>query len=273
MSTLQDPGRAGSAASGVPQSGPMDLDSFLLANHLMRREPEAACLEIYMGGLEMIFSASTQLVFTGAVGKVRCQGHLFAANQVINVRKNDRLTLSPPGAGQWAYMAINGTFQAEKILGSQSFYRGITPEEKFSNNDQLDFMPGRRFIPDDQARVKPQNFPEEQCLRAYPGPSFSLLPEKAQQIIQQHAFTLSNSQSRMGIQLEEIVDNDLKELISAPVYPGTVQLTPSGKMIVLMRDAQVTGGYHRLLQIDRASISKLAQIRPAGKIRFAVETP
>ena len=61
----------------------------------------------------------------------------------------------------------------------------------------------------------------------------------------------------------------LNELISCPVYSGTVQLTPSGKLIVLMKDAQVTGGYHRILQDQKkVRFSKLAQVRPSGKIRF-----
>ena len=68
----------------------------------------------------------------------------------------------------------------------------------------------------------------------------------------------------MGIQLEERINNEFNELISCPVYSGTVQLTPSGKLIVLMKDAQVTGGYHRILQIKK----KFAfQIGPSKAIR------
>jgi allophanate hydrolase subunit 2 len=57
-------------------------------------------------------------------------------------------------------------------------------------------------------------------------------------------------------------------MLSCPVYPGTVQLTPSGKMIVLMRDAQVTGGYPRILQLSEYAIAVLAQKQPGDKIRF-----
>ncbi|WP_439482208.1 biotin-dependent carboxyltransferase family protein [Cyclobacterium plantarum] len=270
MSTIQDSGRSGFAALGVPQSGPMDLDSFMLANRLMRRPSGAACLELYMGGVEMIFDTATQVVFTGAVGKITYQGTSFSGNQIIHVHKGEVLTIAPPAKGQWAYMAINGNFAADQVLGSRSFYPGITQKAKFANNDRIVFYPKSEDIPNDHAKIKPLIFTEYQCLEAYPGPSFAQLNEQQRRQLGQNTFTLSQAQSRMGIQLEEKMIHELKELISAPVYPGTVQLTPSGKLIVLMKDAQVTGGYPRILQLSWNSLSKLAQLRPSGKIRFKI---
>ena len=48
-------------------------------------------------------------------------------------------------------------------------------------------------------------------------------------------------------------------MLTSAVLPGTVQLTPSGKLIILMRDAQVTGGYPRVLQLMEEGIARLAQ--------------
>jgi allophanate hydrolase subunit 2 len=47
--------------------------------------------------------------------------------------------------------------------------------------------------------------------------------------------------------------------LTSATLPGTVQLTPSGKLIVLMKDGQTTGGYPRILQLSDKSISILAQ--------------
>jgi allophanate hydrolase subunit 2 len=47
----------------------------------------------------------------------------------------------------------------------------------------------------------------------------------------------------MGIQLTELLENKLPELPTNPVFPGTVQLTSGGKLVILLQDAQVTGGY------------------------------
>jgi allophanate hydrolase subunit 2 len=72
----------------------------------------------------------------------------------------------------------------------------------------------------------------------------------------------------MGIQLEELFSNKLPDLPTNPVFPGTVQLTPSGKIIVLMRDAGVTGGYPRILQLTEDSINRLAQKKTGDSISF-----
>ena len=72
----------------------------------------------------------------------------------------------------------------------------------------------------------------------------------------------------MGIQLDELVVNELEDLPTNPVFPGTVQLTPSGKMIILMRDAGVTGGYPRILHLSEDGQSQLAQKKVGDPIRY-----
>jgi allophanate hydrolase subunit 2 len=72
----------------------------------------------------------------------------------------------------------------------------------------------------------------------------------------------------MGIQLEELVANELDDLPTNPVFPGTMQLTPGGKIIILMRDAGVTGGYPRILQLCENAQSRLAQNKVGDPIRF-----
>ena len=46
---------------------------------------------------------------------------------------------------------------------------------------------------------------------------------------------------------------------TAPVLPGTIQCTPDGTLVILMRDAQTTGGYPRVLQVSDEGINRLAQ--------------
>ena len=72
----------------------------------------------------------------------------------------------------------------------------------------------------------------------------------------------------MGYQIKETVPNNLESTLSTVVLPGTVQLTPLGKMIILMRDCQTTGGYPRILQIAEASINHLAQKRQFEQISY-----
>jgi hypothetical protein len=64
------------------------------------------------------------------------------------------------------------------------------------------------------------------------------------------------------------LENDLPSMLTSAVLPGTVQLTPSGALIILMRDAQVTGGYPRVLQLMDEGISCLAQKVVGERVRF-----
>ena len=63
-----------------------------------------------------------------------------------------------------------------------------------------------------------------------------------------------------------------KSIISSPVMPGSVQLTPSGKMIILHRDCQTMGGYPRILQLDTNSLNNLSQLKSNDKIKFSLIT-
>jgi antagonist of KipI len=57
-------------------------------------------------------------------------------------------------------------------------------------------------------------------------------------------------------------------MVSTAVTAGIVQVTHEGDPIILMADAQTTGGYPRIARICAADISLLAQCRPGTKIQF-----
>jgi len=61
--------------------------------------------------------------------------------------------------------------------------------------------------------------------------------------------------------------------ISAAVAPGTLQLPPDGKPIVLLADAQTVGGYPRLGYVIAADLPRMAQCRPGEALQFrAIDT-
>ena len=75
----------------------------------------------------------------------------------------------------------------------------------------------------------------------------------------------------MGYQLiNEQMPGHTREIITTQVIPGTIQLTPAGRLLALMRDAQVTGGYPRVLQLTELSINILAQKTERTEIRLKV---
>jgi antagonist of KipI len=74
----------------------------------------------------------------------------------------------------------------------------------------------------------------------------------------------------MGYRLNNIglTNNLTEELVSSAVNFGTIQMLPDGKLIILMADHQVTGGYPRIAHVITAHHSKLAQLKPGEEIRF-----
>ena len=99
------------------------------------------------------------------------------------------------------------------------------------------------------------------------GPEFDLLSTNSKKKLFKNEFTI-NSNNRMAYNLEEKLQVSIKSIISSPVLPGSVQLTPSGKMIILHRDCQTSGGYPRILQLSRNSLNNLSQLKSGEKIEL-----
>ena len=79
--------------------------------------------------------------------------------------------------------------------------------------------------------------------------------------------------NRMGYQLKNkfpALKNN--EIITSITIPGTVQITPSGKLIVMMRDCPTTGGYARILQLTDMAINQLAQKKENDRFKFDLES-
>ncbi|MEX0813745.1 MAG: biotin-dependent carboxyltransferase family protein [Chitinophagales bacterium] len=270
-SSIQDMGRFEYAHLGVPVSGAMDMTAFRLANHLLRNNADAACLEITLKGPHVAFEAATQIVVTGAQAEIKINERSIAINQPASVKPGDVLKIGAAHIGVRLYLGIKGGFLTEKVLGSRSFYLGITQQQKLEKGNILHYTENEKPIEPSNAHVQPnRDNVKAQNLKFYPGPEWQQLTQKQQETIKSQTFSISPQQNRMGIQLKESLPNQLNEILTAPVYPGTVQLTPSGKLIILMRDAQVSGGYPRILQMQENSIDVLAQIRAGDSFWFKI---
>ena len=100
---------------------------------------------------------------------------------------------------------------------------------------------------------------ESPILKVTKGPEFSKLSLEQQELLCSQNFEVSKHNNRMAYQLLPLFHNSLDSIFTAPVLPGTIQLTPSGQLIVLMKDCQTTGGYPRVLQLTEESINILSQ--------------
>jgi allophanate hydrolase subunit 2 len=102
----------------------------------------------------------------------------------------------------------------------------------------------------------------------YTGPEYESLTDQQKQQIQKMEFSISHLNDRMAYQLDPPIEEHSIDQLTVPVLAGSVQLTPKGSLIVLMRDGQTTGGYPRVLQLSEGSINRLAQMTTASKFKF-----
>ena len=58
------------------------------------------------------------------------------------------------------------------------------------------------------------------------------------------------------------------EMLSHAIQFGSVQVPPSGQPIILMADAQTTGGYPKIANVIDADLGALAQVRLGSTIQF-----
>ena len=107
------------------------------------------------------------------------------------------------------------------------------------------------------------------------GPEWDCLSEPAKTSLQQDSFTITPDSNRTGYRLSGVPleRHRLGELLSGGAAFGTLQLLPSGQVILLMADHPVTGGYPRIGVAATADFPYLAQ-RPAGsELRFGLISP
>ena len=57
-------------------------------------------------------------------------------------------------------------------------------------------------------------------------------------------------------------------IITDPIPQGAIQVPGDGKPIILLRDAQVTGGYAKIAIVARVEMDFLGQMMPGDTIRF-----
>jgi antagonist of KipI len=270
FSSIQDLGRFGYQNYGVPQSGVMDRYSMRICNLILGNHQDTSVLEITFQGPKLKFNATALVCLSGADLSPRLNGKNVQNHVLLSISSGDILEFGTRRSGFRAYLGIKGGFKNENIMGSRSWYEGITKEFRLKKGMILEYSSGNmEHDSETHSHLKiEEDYLNSDEIQVYPGPEFGELSKEQQERLFSTIFKTDANSNRMAVQLEEHLENELKPILTGPVLPGTVQLTPSGKIIILMRDCQTTGGYPRILQLSERGIQVLAQKMPGEKIRF-----
>ncbi|MFM1878982.1 MAG: hypothetical protein RLZZ241_1848 [Bacteroidota bacterium] len=271
FTSVQDLGRYGYRHFGVPVSGVADTLSASRVNALLENDPADALLEMTMQGATLEFLEPTFICLGGALMEVELDRLKLEPDQVYSVKPNQILRCGRTAAGLRTYLGIRGGIKTQLTLGSRSYFKGITTKGQISKGDQLEYLPDTTFEP----KILKWRYPnhiELEDLDCFKGPEFELISFQNQELILNKSFTIGKEFNRMGCQLAAPIQEHNLNIITSATIPGTVQLTPSGKLIVLLCDGQTTGGYPRVLQLSQHALSILAQKRYGDSIKFRLNT-
>lgn len=280
QSTLQGAPRLGWRHQGVPYAGPADSVSLALANRLVGNPLEETGLEITFGGFEGECVEACTIAITGASDGVLISGQSAPAHSTLQLKPGDLVSVPPFRTGARAYLAIRSGFQADSAFGSTSTYLPA----RFGGIDGRALVEGDELKPrGDAISIQHLETPKDVlpvftnhfALRACPGREIDLLDPASRHALFRDSFIVGRQATRMGLTLtgQPLSLNSDGMMKSAPVFPGTIQCPPSGLPVVLLCDAQTTGGYPRIASIARCDRHLLGQIRPGDSVILLERTP
>jgi biotin-dependent carboxylase-like uncharacterized protein len=255
---------------GIPQAGYMDTYAAKMANALLKNDEGAALIEITFGQGKFKFTSDTYICITGGDFSPKINEKLIKMQSVYPIKKDSVLSFGKRVNGARVYLSVKGGIQTETVYGSRSYFEGIT-QKKLGKGAMLPILPIQKDTDNSfsRVRVSEKHFTTIYlpCLK---GPEFSKLNNEQQRKLFT-PFSISDDNNRVGYRLKESLENNLSSILTSAVLPGTVQLTPSGKCIILMQDCQVTGGYPRILQLSEIGIARVSQKISGDKIQFILE--
>jgi antagonist of KipI len=274
LSTVQDLGRYGHQATGVPVAGPMDTFSHRVANQLVGNDAGAATLEITLLGPEIISEAATTMAIAGAEFEVTCDDRPVPVGSSFAVSRGQRVKFGRILQGARAYLAVAGGIQTPLVLGSRATH--LVSRMGGFNGRAL--AAGDRVPIADEPQPRPQRksaglvLPSKgrALLRVMPGPQADWFDADALKTIGGVSFRISPQSNRMGYRLQgpPLLRAHDRELISEPLGIGAIQVPTAGEPILLMADRQTAGGYPKIGYVISADLPLAGQLAPGDFIEF-----
>ena len=274
LTTVQDLGRSGQLRYGIPPSGPMDRDAFVLANRLAGNSDDAAGLECALVGPRFEVDAACAIAVTGAEMAVTVNGERRERWHTIHLRAGDQVRLGPAKAGVRSYIAFSGGIDVPQILGSRATYvrgrLGGLQGRALKNGDTLALFDAPR--PPARRVVNPRE-PEtgsELSVRVVLGPEADRFAEDGVETFLGSAYEMLQQSDRMGARFKgpRIAHARGHDIVSNGIALGSVQVPGDGQPIVLLMDRQSAGGYTKIATVCSFDIGRLGQLKPGRQVRF-----
>jgi antagonist of KipI len=277
--TIQDLGRIGYGSMGIPESGAMDLFALQAANLLVGNEPGAAAIETPCSNFKVRTDRDCLVSCAGPEWVFEINGSRFPGWMAVLARAGDLIQPIPGhGAGRWGYLAVSGGIDVPVVAGSRStFLRGsfgglngrtlqLGDSLNILHNSDPDLNLAGRVFPWEQR----MDYKHSMITRVIPGPQKEFFGDEAFDRFTNSTFQIGSRSDRMGYTLEGSLFQRVQsaDILSEGVIPGSIQVPADGNPVVLMSDAQTTGGYAKIAAVIRSDLGALAQLNPGDQMSF-----
>jgi biotin-dependent carboxylase-like uncharacterized protein len=281
--TLQDLGRIGFMALGMPTAGAQDRIALRLANALCGNPAGTAGLEIGVMGPDLLVEAeSVRVALVGPLSPTLIETpdappkplesdrtHLLKRGQVLRVGMVE--------GSSTAYLAVAGGFTVPPFMGSLSTYAraGVGGYEgrKLAAGDVLPLAREQAPPGDEKKLVQPFDYGSGP-IRVVWGPQDDYFSERGRRTFIESEYRASKEADRMGIRFEgpTIEHSKGADIISDGIGPGGIQVPGAGLPIVLLGDRQTVGGYSKIATVASVDLPRLGRLLPGQVVRFAPVT-
>jgi biotin-dependent carboxylase-like uncharacterized protein len=287
LTTVQDTGRFGEYALGMPPSGAMDVFSYQVGNYLVGNEEGAAGLEITYFGPELEFTEGAVIAVTGAEMPPKINGEEAPTWEALEVGEGDVLSFDYLKNGARSYLAVAGGIDVPLFMHSRSTYTliGLGGHEghALQEGDELSIGESANGQGQVGKRVDDDHIPaysKETELRVIIGLASYRLTEDSMEEFLNTTWTVTPDADRVGYryrggELKFVEREQPAGAGSDPAnvvdfgYPiGSIQVPGGVEPIVLMNDAVTGGGYATIGTVISADRDKLAQTKTNDKTTF-----
>ena len=287
LTTVQDTGRFGEYALGMPPSGAMDIFSYQVGNYLVGNEEGAAGLEITYFGPELEFTEGAVIAVTGAEMPPKINGEEAPTWETLEVGEGDVLSFDYLKNGARSYLAVAGGIDVPIFMHSRSTYTliGLGGHEgrALQEGDELGIVEFPNGDGQVGKRVADDHIPaysKETELRVIIGLASYRLTEESMEEFLTVEWTVTPDADRVGYRYKggELTFVEREQPAGAGSDPanvvdfgypiGSIQVPGGVEPIVLMNDAVTGGGYATIGTVISADRDNLAQTKTNDKTRF-----
>ncbi|MEI8307735.1 MAG: biotin-dependent carboxyltransferase family protein [Chloroflexales bacterium] len=284
LMTVQDLGRPSARRYGVSSGGALDAFALAAANRLVGNSPNAAGIEITAGGAVLRLRRPAIIALTGGDLGASLDGRTIPLWTAIlaDAGATLRLTNRYAAWGARAYLAVAGGVNVPVVLRSRATdlaggFGGMEGRALRAGDLLPMGEPLARMVPTVgqywPVSARPA-YAADPTLRFIPGPHVEYFALGTLVALAAVNLRISATSNRMGYRLEGLHLAYARpcSLPSLGVVPGSIQVPPDGTPILLMADAQTTGGYPVVGTLISADLPLAAQLLPGDSLRLTPTT-